>query len=67
VNTKRSTNQAVKIFREYLAEKAQVEWLWIIFTQWTGHVPKKVLCGSSEQKRGTLQEIVPHDDEVWIK
>jgi hypothetical protein len=25
VNTKRSTNQAVKIFREYLAEKAQVE------------------------------------------
>jgi hypothetical protein len=32
-----------------------------------GHVPRKVLCGSSEQKRGTWQEIVPHDDEVWIK
>jgi hypothetical protein len=27
VNTKRSTNQAVKIFREYLAEKALLEFL----------------------------------------
>ena len=66
VNTKRSTNQAVKILREYLEEKAQSN-NWIVLTQWTGHVPRKVLCGSSEQKRGTLQEIAPHDDEVWIK
>jgi hypothetical protein len=37
VNTKRSTNQAVKILREYLEEKAQSN-NWIVFTQWTGHV-----------------------------